>query len=224
MHTRAPIARLARSMKVLLFGAMGVSVMTLPVSLETARRARAYLADPGQESRFLAAAGTQNLLTSLTIGLTVPIGVLTMIWMLRMARNHQTMGRYHPNWAPGWAIGGWFCPPVLQVIPWLMLRELWKASDPQCAPFDDSWRKRPVSPITTVWWVLYGLAPILGLVLTFRRLNLGTTFDQRSVARVLDAPASLTITTSLISLAAAAAFLTLVHQLSARHRKLVGEE
>ena len=53
-----------------------------------------------------------------------------MIWMYRMAANHRALQR-NGTWAPGWAIGGWFLPPGgLYIIPFLMFRELWKASDP----------------------------------------------------------------------------------------------
>ena len=69
------------------------------------------------------------------------------------------------DWAPGWAIGGWFLPPlVVYVIPMLVLRESWKASDAAVPPGDDRWRQIPVNPIVYVWWVLYGLAPIVFIV------------------------------------------------------------
>ena len=55
-----------------------------------------------------------------------------MIWMFKMAKNVRALGRQGLRYAPGWAIGGWFVPPcVLYVVPWLMFRELWKASDPE---------------------------------------------------------------------------------------------
>ena len=75
--------------------------------------------------------------------LVFAIAPLTMIWMFRMARNVRILGRPGLKFAPGWAIGGWFTPPlVLYVVPWLMFRELWKASEPGLAPGDEQLARR----------------------------------------------------------------------------------
>ena len=87
-----------------------------------------------------------------------------MIWLYRIVANHRAIGR-QLTWAPGWAIGGWFLPPfVLYIIPMLMLSESWKATDPEVPPGDDRWRQNSVSPLVYVWWVLYGLVPIVFII------------------------------------------------------------
>src|SRR5829696_1084208 len=89
----------------------------------------------------------------ISFAVQVAILVLTIVWMSKMARNQQALGR-HGTWGPGWAIAGWFAPPcVLYIIPYLMFRDLWKASDPQSGP---DWKKNPVGLIVTIWWVLFG--------------------------------------------------------------------
>ena len=71
----------------------------------------------------------RRTLGSLVGLLVIPIAVLTIIWMFRMAGNLRQLGRTGATWAPGWAIGGWFCPPcAIYAIPWLMFRELWRGS------------------------------------------------------------------------------------------------
>ncbi len=220
---KAPVARLGRTIVSLLVVTMAITVTSVPVSLETARRARAFLRTGGTEERFTAAAGTQGLLGVMSGALTLTIGILTMIWMFRMARNHRSMGRTGATWGPGWAIGGWFCPPVLWIIPWLMIRELWKASDPATAPYDGSWKQNKASAITTVWWVLYAFPPLVNVALMVGRLRLGAGFGPIESARLSDVPAAQTVTVAALSLAAAASYLVLVRELTARHGQLIGE-
>lgn len=223
-YLKAPVGRIARRMQIFLVGIMGLSVMSIPVTLETARRAHSFITgtDANAEERFLAATRTQGLLTTISGSLTLTVGVLTMIWMFRLARNHESIGRLGATWSAGWAIAGWFCPPMLTVIPWLMLRELWKGSDPTIAPFDTTWKQAKVGPITTVWWVVYAVPPIVGLILTVRKFRFGLT--PLDTARLNDVPAAQTVILGVLHLAAAAAFLVLIHQLTDRHRRLIGEE
>ena len=95
---------------------------------------------------------------------TIAIVVLSIIWLYRVVSNHRAIGR-DTRWGPGWAIGGWFVPPiVVYAVPMLVLRESWQAADPAVPPGDDRWRRNPVNPLVYVWWVLYGLVPIIFLV------------------------------------------------------------
>ncbi len=66
----------------------------------------------------------------LIVGLaTIATFIVTTIWMYRLATNVRAFRR-DTTWSPLFAIFGWMLPPiVLYVIPFLMLRELWKASD-----------------------------------------------------------------------------------------------
>ncbi len=51
------------------------------------------------------------------------------------------------TFAPVFAVVGWMLPPFLYVLPFLILRELWKASDPGTPVADEGWRRRPVTPL-----------------------------------------------------------------------------
>ena len=93
--------------------------------------------------------------------LQIAAAVVTIIWMYRVAANHRTLHR-GGTWGPGWAIGGWFLPPVVYVIPMLMLRELWKASNPD-VPIGGEWRTSPSSPLPIVWVLLYSAVPVVSV-------------------------------------------------------------
>ena len=102
-------------------------------------------------------------------------------------RAHAEIGPASSRGVPGWAIGGWFLPPgLLYVIPMLVLRETWKAADPDVPPGDDRWKSGSVHPLLWVWWVLYGLAPLVFVVIGLRQQigNIGADDDgHRQVVR-----------------------------------------
>jgi len=153
--------------------------------------------------------------------LVMPAAVLTVVWMYRMAQNLRTLGRTGATWAPGWALGGWFAPPcVLYVVPWLMLGELWRGSDPAVPAHTPDWKRGPLPWFLHAWWVLYGLVPVVGIVNTvdtLRRIGSEGEVDSITFAEQLDRYAPLNLALAVVSVAAAACFFVLVRRLSERH-------
>ncbi|MGI9030547.1 MAG: DUF4328 domain-containing protein [Ilumatobacteraceae bacterium] len=197
-----------------------VSILVLPRVTEAADD---YLAGTIDEDEFLERFGPFVITGALTGLATLAIFVLSIIWLHRIVGNHRAMGR-RTQWSPGWAVGGWFVPPlVVYAIPMLVLRESWKASDPSSQPGDDSWRQSPVNPIVYVWWVLFGLAPIVFVIagVAFQGATFGQDTDD--LADSLRDNAGLTTAQSIVSIAAAVAWFLLVRGLTARHTALTGE-
>ena len=93
--------------------------------------AKDFLDETISEDEFTSAIGTaQRPAVRHEPVATLATGVLTIIWAFRIAGNVRAFGRA-TTWSPLFAIFGWFLPPmVLYVIPFLVLRELWKASEP----------------------------------------------------------------------------------------------
>jgi hypothetical protein len=221
-----PLRRVGGLTKAILI-LLGVSVVgsllqaaTTPAAVDSARDLVAGAIDEDQFNEDLAPFSLAALLTGAAF---IALVVLTMIWLFRVIANHRSLDR-RTSWAPGWAIGGWFLPPfVLYVIPMLVLGESWKASDPSVPPGDQRWRQNSISPLVFVWWVLYGLVPILFIVQ-------GTTFDSANfsqdatdVAESIEDQQGFMIGNNLASVAAAVAFFLLVRALTARHVRLTGE-
>jgi hypothetical protein len=156
--------------------------------------------------------------------LVIPIAVLTMILMYRMAKNLQQLGRGDATWSPGWAIGGWFCPPcAVYAIPWLMFRELWKGSDPTLAPGDPTWKSRPVPMLFNVWWVLYGLVPLLGLVTSAGVVSNISNVDTADLAERVDDYLVVNVALAFVSAIAGVVYLLMIRQLADRHMQATGE-
>ncbi len=79
--------------------------------------------------------------------------VLLIIWLYRAAKNNEALGRQNPRLGPGWAIGGWFIPIAWWVIPFIILDDVWRGSDPSIARGDPNWRRS--STLAAIWaWLV----------------------------------------------------------------------
>jgi heme/copper-type cytochrome/quinol oxidase subunit 2 len=83
----------------------------------------------------------------------IAIFVLLIIWLYRAAKNNEALGRQNPRLGPGWAIGGWFIPIAWWVIPFIILDDVWRGSDPSIPRGDPSWRRS--STLGAIWaWLV----------------------------------------------------------------------
>jgi multisubunit Na+/H+ antiporter MnhC subunit len=79
--------------------------------------------------------------------------VLLIIWLYRAAKNNEALGRQNPRLGPGWAIGGWFIPIAWWVIPFIILDDVWRGSDPSIPRGDPNWRRS--STMGAIWgWLV----------------------------------------------------------------------
>jgi hypothetical protein len=201
-----------------------ISILTSFLTLLAVGEAEDFLAGQITEDDFVEAYAPSLLLGFVQVPAMIALVVLTMIWMYRMASNHRALHR-DGTWSPGWAIGGWFLPPlILYIIPYLMFRELWKASDPSVPAGDQRWKANPVGVIVTLWWVAYGLAPIpLGIAQGREGFAGNLNGDIESLAESIDERLALSFASGVIVAIAAALYIVMVRQLSGRHRQLTGE-
>ena len=164
-----------------------IAVAATPAAVDAAEEYLDSARGSSDEDELLESVAVTGIAGFLTVAATIAIVVLSIIWLYRVVGNHRAIGR-NTTWSSGWAIGGWFVPPlVVYAVPMLVLRESWKASDPAVPPGDERWRQSPVNPIVYVWWVLYGLAPIVFIVagVTFETSGFGQDADDlaESLAR-----------------------------------------
>jgi hypothetical protein len=100
--------------------------------------------------------------------------VVFLIWIYRVSKNLKPLGSQNQKYSPGWAIGWFFIPFANWVLPFLVTKEIWKASDPK-AMDAESWRSTSVSPIVPAWWALYVVASIGGYIVVRIALGGGET-------------------------------------------------
>ena len=213
------VGGIARVIGILMMIIIPLDAASVLVGFGLRSKARDFLGGIITEAAFKRSFGLSVVISSATSLAMLATFVLTIVWMFRMAKNQQAMGRIG-TWVPGWAVGGWFLPPcVLYVIPYLMMRDLWKSSDPNSGP---DWKKNPVAPLVTVWWVLYGLLPILFITVTFGTSNIRGETTLNAAKNLNDTFVASTLS-SIVQIAAGVAYLMLVRELTARHKLVINE-
>jgi hypothetical protein len=202
------------------------SLLTAVLSAGVTQDAEDFLAGELSESDFETAIAPVNGVQLVTGLATLAAGVLTIVWAYRIANNVRAFGRV-TTWSPLFAIFGWFLPPmVLYVIPFLVLRELWKASDPSDVDGTDRWKQQADNRVLWLWFLLFGLVPAALLVVqigSFATAGLPAG-DMESVAETLEDFAVLGWVAAIVNVAAAATWIVFVRQLTARHIRLTGEQ
>ena len=102
--------------------------------------------------------------TSITGWVSAAVLVLLIVWAFRSAHNALAAGRTGARQSPGWVIAGWLVPLVNLVVPYQVMSDLWRSSEPDAARGDE-WRTRGPSSLVMGWWMLWvvgGLAVAIG--------------------------------------------------------------
>lgn len=206
-----------------------VDVIAAIVLLPVLDKASGFLEGTVTAEEFDDAYLSSQLLSTLgaVVGLTA--GVFTILWMFRVASNLRVYSR-RTTFSPVFAIFGWLLPPFLFVLPLLVLRELWKASDPETPAGDEGWRTQRVDPLLYVWFLLYGIVGgviqaivAVSTVSSLLDSGLSTSDSTRVTAESLNSGGILPIVSAGVALIAAALWVLFVKRLTARHVRLTGE-
>jgi hypothetical protein len=78
------------------------------------------------------------------------IVVLWLVWQFRAQSNLSALGAENLRYSPGWSVGWWFIPIANFAIPYLTVRELVKASNPEAGAID--WAAVRTPAIIPLWW------------------------------------------------------------------------
>jgi hypothetical protein len=199
-----------------------VSIATADAAREAAQDYLDGVIDDDKLNERLVTSGAGSLIVGAA---TLALAVITIVWLHRIVSNHQNLGR-RLTWSPGWAIASWFLPPCfLFVLPFLVIRESFKASDPTSPPGTETWRNSGEHPLPWIWVLTYGIAPlVLGIISSFAFFNGFTSRDADDVAeRILDTDNWVTYAQGGLGIVAAIAWALLVWTLTQRHMQLTGE-
>ena len=207
---------------VILVGLSAVfAARTVIVSQSVTDEAEAFLNGETKSEDFIESIAPYLLLSFVQGAVVIAAAVLVMIWMYRLAANHRALHR-GATWGPGWAIGGWFLPPLLYIIPTLMFRELWKASDPD-VPIGGDWKSRPASPLIFVWFAIYSVLPVILMFAQTDTVLSGLGGSDDELAKQIAGDQGIVIASTIVTMVSAVVFITLARALTARHQSLTGE-
>ncbi|MGB0112358.1 MAG: DUF4328 domain-containing protein [Ilumatobacteraceae bacterium] len=226
--TQAGIKRIGGLAKaiVILTAILAVStVITALLSAGVTQDAKDFLDGSISEDDFTTAIAPLNAVQLVTSLATLATGVLTIMWAYRIATNVRAFGRA-TTWSPLFAIFGWFLPPmVLYVIPFLVLRELWKASDSTSVDGTDRWKQEPDNRVLWLWLAVFGIIPTVLLAVQIGNFASAgiPSGNMESVAESLEDFAAIGYITAVVNVVAAATWIVFVRQLTERHVRLSGE-
>lgn len=102
----------------------------------------------GFDPFFIDEAEATMVLAQLALFLGTAIAFL--VWLYRAEVNVRALGAEDMMVSPGWAVGWFFVPLVQLVMPFVAVRELWKAS---ATPRD--WQLGASSPVIALWWACW---------------------------------------------------------------------
>jgi hypothetical protein len=185
--------------------------------------AKDFLAGEISDDDFTNDVGVYGLMSGLSGAAQIAIVVLSIIWTYRIVKNHRSIGR-QTTWGPGMAIGGWFLPPFLYVIPTLVLREAWKAADPAVPPGDERWRSNKDNPILWLWFLVYGVGTLIVSVINASVQFRAFGGDADDLADTYADSLGGMIAINVIGIVSAGLWALVVRQWSARHAALTGED
>lgn len=92
--------------------------------------------------------------------LIMPFGIIAtvsfLLWFFRAYKNVTLLPAEGRRFSPNWTLVGYLVPPLSLVVPFLIMREIWKASTPGLRSDDAfAWRHTAVAPLLTAWWAVY---------------------------------------------------------------------
>lgn len=205
--------------------ALVLTAISVLFQLRLARRADDFLDNVITERDFEEALGMFTVVSLFAGAVSIALLVVSIIWSFRISTNLVGLGR-QITWKSGltvvvWLLGG--C--TLQIITFLMLREHWKASDPEVLPGDQSWKQRAVLPVITAWFVTVIVGSVVGLIVSGRLIARGFNVG----GDVVDAAESLSdgyianAFSGVVGIAGGVMMVFIIRQLAARHMRLTRE-
>jgi hypothetical protein len=155
----------------------------------------------------------QQLIGIIQLLVLFATAVCFLMWFHRAHKNLPALGAGNLEYSPGWAVGGFFVPFLNLVRPFQVMREIWKASDPEVdLSVPHSWLYVATSPIIGFWWAAWLIAGFLGQI-AFRLSINNTSIDEMVMLTYL------TIASDAVSIIAAAFAIVLVRSIDERQEQ-----
>ena len=220
------IAGLSKWLVALLIATFAIQLISLLVQFTLRDSAKDLIDNSISSSTFDDKLGLYLGIALLAGLISIAQTVLLIMWTFRMAKNHLVLGRQPQAFSAGATIavnilGG--C--TLGILNFFMWRELWKASDPETATGDPTWKQRAVTPLIGIYLglSLAGIAAAISLGISGSFGPVRTTGSSTDLAENINDKLGYIALSGVLTLAAAGVFIMFVRQLSARHMEATRE-
>ncbi len=101
----------------------------------------------------------------LELGVNVLTIIFFLLWLHRAYKNLPILGVEQLKFTPGWAVAWWFIPIMNFFRPYQIIKEAWKASDPNVDLTNRlAWQTAPGSSLIAWWWAIFLLDRIIGVI------------------------------------------------------------
>jgi hypothetical protein len=108
------------------------------------------------------------------LGCLTLTGLAFLVWLHRVRVNVRALGMRRLAYARHWTVTAFLVPALNALRPYQVVREIWKASDPESGdPL--AWRSVQAPPLLAVWW---------GLFVAYFALELFSTFSARFAVKL----------------------------------------
>jgi hypothetical protein len=104
--------------------------------------------------------------------------VLWLVWQHRAHSNLRALGASNLRYSPGWVVGWWFVPVAWWAMPYLTMRELWKASNPDAGAVD--WKSERDPLLLMAWWgmgIVWSILTIVSASTSVHRNSTGIVYS-----------------------------------------------
>jgi hypothetical protein len=106
-------------------------------------------------------------------------GVVFIVWLWRARQNSEELSYGQHSRGRGWAIGSWFTPFVGFWFPYQVVRDVWRASNPNTRMTDGELSRASGGAVVGWWWAAF-VVSWLSTVASYRtaRGNPGDTPEE----------------------------------------------
>jgi hypothetical protein len=183
---------------------LGLIVAVLPYTIS---------GDPAQNLGAVAAIGLVGLLSG---AISLGTIIVYLLWTHQAAKNIRAFGQQMLEFTPGWAVGWWFIPFANYWFPYKVLREIWKASDPESVGANSNggtaWSSRPVGSLFPLWWATYLINGFIGGAAAVKQVMV--SFENPGKPNLTTSP--LVLVAHFFLIIAAVAIVSIMSQLARR--------
>jgi hypothetical protein len=144
-------------------------------------------------------------------GVWLVTAILFLAWLHRVYGNLRVLGAVRLRFSPRWAVTTFFVPVLHLLWPFLVMREIWTASDPS-ATDDPQPPPGATSPWVGWWWGCFVTASVLDP--GFWRL-----VEDTSARFAMGAPTLILVVAQLAEIAAAVLGIVVVLRVDARQAR-----
>lgn len=135
-----------------MFG-IGANLLLAAVNMVIGGFTLAYLGGPDSYGALQTIEVVEIIVALLYFIAIIVAAVFFLMWLNRAVKNLEPLGVREYKYTSGWAVGWWFIPFANLVMPFMVVRDLWKASVPGLTGTD--WKDLSAGPLMGFWWATW---------------------------------------------------------------------